>query len=153
MEINVSLEEELIVVKRLNELNVQAQEQVEMMEHFQFPYDWGGNGGTFSIPSVRLWQCPDPPCNWCLIVVILSREIKGSTWYPPIPGWVPRQPGRFYQHINMKISKPPFGPFSLLFGHFCPSTINNVINVQFMWLISTKKIGNWIGKKSFFICF
>ena len=39
MEINVSLEEELIVVKRLNELNVQAQEQVEMMEHFQFPYD------------------------------------------------------------------------------------------------------------------
>ena len=104
MEINVSLEEELIVVKRLNELNVQAQEQVEMMEHFQYPNDWGGNGGTFSIPSVRLWQCPDPPCNWCLIVVILSREIKGSTWYPPIPGWVPRQPGRFYQHINMKIS-------------------------------------------------
>ena len=39
MEINVSLEEELTVVKRLNELNVQAQEQVEMMEHFQFPYD------------------------------------------------------------------------------------------------------------------
>ena len=39
MEINVSLEEELIVVKRLNELNVQAQEQVERMEHFQFPYD------------------------------------------------------------------------------------------------------------------
>ena len=39
MEINVSLEEELIVVKRLNELNVQAQEQVEMMEHFQYPND------------------------------------------------------------------------------------------------------------------
>ena len=39
MEINVSLEEELIVVKRLNELNVQTQEHVEMMEHFQFPYD------------------------------------------------------------------------------------------------------------------